>query len=270
MREPEDIGAQMEYRLKIINSSAYVTRQGYIHAMLDFATPSVLLSTRETLVLASTLRELSSAVGRLPMCLEQLDHKIAQNMDADRRTIEFKSGKSEIITSTVTDDVAKFAARVPKLLHEIMHLLALGDAICRSPGHRLPITNVSVEFHTCAPRSAGETLETWVMAQKKRAIEFRYASSCQLGVTFVNKNDPYGLCPQQKEKNTQYLIRNPDNNVWIWFGELPRNTAGALRDFIQASEKKKKAVTIVPTSEVSLGLELLREQRGCNVIPFRR
>jgi hypothetical protein len=65
----------MEYHLKIINTSAYVTRKGYIHAMRDFVTPGVLLCTRETLLIAPTLGELSSAVGRLPMCLEHLDYK---------------------------------------------------------------------------------------------------------------------------------------------------------------------------------------------------
>jgi len=229
----------MEYRLKIINSSAYVTRKRYMHAMLDFVTPSVLLCTRETLLLAHTLGELCSAVGRVPMCLEQLDYKIAENMDDDRkRTIEFKIGRSELVTSTVTDNVAEFAKRVPKLLHEIMHLLDLGDAICRSPGHRHPLTNVSVEFYTCEPRTAEEQIEAWVMAQKKRAIEFRYASSCQLGLTFANKRDPYGLCQPQKEVAPEYLIRKPDNNVWIWFGDLPRVTAGALRDAIVPIKKK--------------------------------
>jgi hypothetical protein len=261
----------MEYHLKIINSSAYVTRKGYLCAMLDFITPGALLCTRETLLLAPTLGELCSAVGRLPMCLEQLDYKIAENMDDDRkRTIEFKIGRSELVTSTVTDNVAEFAKRVPKLLQEITHLLNLGDAICRSPGHNQPIANASVEFYTCGPRTAGQPLEAWVIAQKKRAIEFRYRSSCQLGLTFAHKGDPYGLCPQQKEDAVEYLVRNSDNNAWIWFGDLPKATAYALRDAIVPIKKKERTIKSVPRSEVRLGLELLQEQRGCNVIPFRR
>jgi hypothetical protein len=151
-----------------------------------------------------------------------------------------------------------------------MHLLEVGDAICGAPEQKHSITNASVEFYTCAPRTAGEPIERWVMGQKKRAIKFRYASSCQLGSTFANKGDPYGLCRPQKEDDLEYLIRNPDNNDWIWFGELPKITAGALRDLIRASKEKKRAVKLVPKSEVRLGLELLHERRGCNVIPFRR
>jgi hypothetical protein len=87
--------------------------------------------TRETLLIAPTHRDLTAAVGA--RCLRDLDYKIAQNTDERARTIDFAVGKSELITSKITDNVGGFATRVPKLFQEITPLLELGDAIA---GHR--------------------------------------------------------------------------------------------------------------------------------------
>jgi hypothetical protein len=258
---------KMEHQLKIINSSAYVARKGYIHAMLDFVTPSVLLCTRETLLVAPTLRDLTAAVGGLPRCLGDLDYKVAQNMDDEsKRTVAFKIGKSDLITSTVTDDVAKFVTRVPELLHKITPLLELGDAICRAPKPRERFTNFSVKFYTCTPRATGESMERWLVAQKRRAIKFRRSSSCEVIRTFTTKRDPYGLCSGQMEDGMEWLIREPNNDL-LWFGELPRDYAWVLRDVIRA---QKRATKLVPKGEVRLGLKLLHEESRCIVIPFRR
>jgi len=69
------------------------------------------------------------------------------------------------------------------------------------------------------------------------------------------------------EDRIEWLIREPDNDEWIWFGELPRGYASVLRDVIPA---KKKPIKLVPKGELRLGLELLHEEPRCHVIPFRR
>jgi hypothetical protein len=80
----------MTHRLKIIEDVAFVMRNGFINALVDVATPGVLLCVRQALMSATNVHELRMSVQQLPSCLPALELEIAKDGDVISRGGQFR------------------------------------------------------------------------------------------------------------------------------------------------------------------------------------
>lgn len=259
----------MKYCLKIINNVAYVTRKGFIHAVVDVTTPRVFLCNRQAQIVASNVDEVCSTVQQLSSCLHDLDLEICKDMDANdpRRAVQLAIGKAKILVSTVANDARAFTRRLPKLLSEMGELLRKGDTICRQPDLYRPHLSGPVQFYRCVTESPGMAVKEFILSRKRIAIEM-YTPKAEIGVALTNRRDPYGLCPDLREQHREYFILDSKSEAWIAFRDLPSVKEGSLRLAIRGGLRK---VSRIERRQVQLQLTRVASD-GCssNVIPFRR
>ena len=259
----------MKYCLKIINNVAYVTRKGFIHAVVDVSTPRVFLCNRQAQIVASNVDEVRSTVQQLSSCLHDLDREICKDMDANdpRRAVQLAIGKAKISVSTVTDDPRAFTRRLPKLLSEMGELLRKGDAICRQPDLYRPHLSGPVQFYRCGTEIPGMPVDEFFLSRKRIAIAMHHHKA-EIGVALSSKRDPYGLCPDLQEKRREYFILDSKSKAWIAFRDLPNVAEGVLREIISAGLRK---VSQLDQYQVQIQLTPLASNGySSNVISFRR
>jgi hypothetical protein len=260
----------MTYRLKIINKVAYVTRNGFVHAVVDVMTPRMFLCNRQVQVRATNIDELRAVVHGLPSYDYRLDLEIAKDSNGDvaRRVVTLVVGKGQAAISTVGLDLIAFSDRLSRLFGKIEDLVRLGETICCEPNSYRPGLSGQVEFYQCDTAGIGTTsVEEWIMTRKRLAIHTNIGKR-RVAVAFANSRDPYGLCAPHDELRKEYFVLDSDSTTWIAFRDLPPVTEEVMRTSIKAG---LHAPAKVERNQVQLPLkQLFSDADGSNVIAFRR
>jgi hypothetical protein len=257
----------MKYRLKIINDVAFVTRDGFVNAMINVRTPRIFCGTRRVQVQCKNVTELAEAVHRLRGCYDLLCLKMdeTREIDPDRTSITLQLDETQFSISTLDGDLDQLSDQLGQLSIDIGTQLRLGEAICNEPNSHRPGLGGQVEFYECDTENLGATVEEWTMARKRLAIS-RGIGKMTVGVTIANKRDPYGLCLDRKEFRREYFVLDRESAAWIAFRDLHPITEEVMRNMIKHG---LTSPVQLDRSQVQLPLKRrTRDADGSNVIKF--
>ena len=75
------------------------------------------------------------------------------------------------------------------------------------------------------------TVEQWLEVRKKAAATID-PTTAETHWSYAQVLDPYGVDPDLPEECRQvgraYFARSPGSDVWVWFGDLPRDVRERL------------------------------------------
>ena len=74
-------------------------------------------------------------------------------------------------------------------------------------------------------------VEQWLAIRKEAALKID-PETAEVYWTYAQTLDPYGVNPDLPEEYQQvgreYFARSPGSDIWVWFGDLPKETRDAL------------------------------------------
>ena len=77
------------------------------------------------------------------------------------------------------------------------------------------------------------TVEQWLQVRKQEALRID-PGTAEVYWTYAQSFDPYGVYPDLPDElrvvGREYFARAPGSDVWVWFGDLPAETARKLWD----------------------------------------
>ena len=80
-------------------------------------------------------------------------------------------------------------------------------------------------------RNAAATVEQWLAIRKEAGLRID-PETAEVDWVYAQTLDPYGIFPDLPEECQQigraYFARSPGSEVWVHFGDLPKETAEAL------------------------------------------
>jgi hypothetical protein len=105
----------MRHRLKIINEAAYVTRNGFVNALVDVKTPRAFLYTRKAQVRATNVEELGAAMQLLPSYARRhLGPMAIYDAFEDRlERLSFTVDKAKVEVSIMDGDPMALCRQIP-------------------------------------------------------------------------------------------------------------------------------------------------------------
>jgi hypothetical protein len=76
-----------------------------------------------------------------------------------------------------------------------------------------------------------EERNKWLAIRKEAGLQID-PKTAEVFWTYAQTPDPYGVDPDLPEEYRQigreYFARSPGSDIWVWFGDLPRETRDAL------------------------------------------
>jgi hypothetical protein len=90
---------------------------------------------------------------------------------------------------------------------------------------------VSADFVSTNPITTA-TKEARVL-QREESGKLIDPATAEIGWAYSEARDPYGGLDQHlrgRVTKREYFARTPDSDIWVWFGDLPGETAHALRE----------------------------------------
>ena len=74
-------------------------------------------------------------------------------------------------------------------------------------------------------------VEHWLAIRKEAGLKID-PETAEVDWTYAQTLDPYGVDPDLPEEYRQvgreYFARSPGSDIWVWFGDLPKETREAL------------------------------------------
>jgi hypothetical protein len=75
------------------------------------------------------------------------------------------------------------------------------------------------------------TIEQWLQIRKEEALRID-PDTAEAWWIYANVCDPYGVYQDLTEEEFQigrvYFARSPESDIWVWFGDLPRDAKDKL------------------------------------------
>lgn len=77
------------------------------------------------------------------------------------------------------------------------------------------------------------TVDQWLAIRKEEGARIN-PETAEVMWTYALTFDPYHVYPDLPEELQQvgreYFARTPDSDIWVWFGDLPRDVSQRLRE----------------------------------------
>jgi hypothetical protein len=76
-----------------------------------------------------------------------------------------------------------------------------------------------------------DDVEEWLAVRKREALKIDLETA-EVMWTYTEVLDPYGVDRDLPEEYHQvgraYFARSPESDIWVWFGDLPKETREGL------------------------------------------
>jgi hypothetical protein len=215
----------MKYSLSFFDGSAFIerARKAYPTAWLGGDGSAGVLFPRGSVYIP--IEHLAAFEASLQTHLDVLNK---QPRRGRKRHTECEIGNGRIRFS---GDASKAVKQFSRILNRIWPLLELARCMLEQM-NRCPLKpSVALEIFAPKQKIDGVSVKDWLASRKEAALKID-PTTALISRAYVYPANPYGVYSEipdyAKEVTDDYYARAPESKIWVYRGDLPKETAHAL------------------------------------------
>jgi hypothetical protein len=217
----------MKYSLSLFDGSAFIeqSRKQYPTAWLRGDGNAGVLFPRGSVYIS--IEHLAAFAASLPMQVDMLNKQPKRGRERHTEC-EIENGKIRF-----SGDASNAVKHFSRVFNRIWPLLELARCMLEQM-NRCPLrASVASQIFVPKQKLDGVPVKDWLASRKEAALKID-PETALISRAYVYSMNPYGVYSNipdhAKEVTDDHYVRSPGSKIWVYRGDLPKETARALEE----------------------------------------